>query len=358
MRKNIRYRWAAAAGAAVLVAGGVAAAVTLRGHAASKPPVVAISKPPVVATSKPPVVGTSKPPVVGTSKPPVVGTSKPPVVEILLENEDDSSVVGDTTDAPYINHTLIPSGTLYTNYYAVSHPSLPNYLALVTGDTCGKDGTDNVTPLCSETTVFNQLSSAGIPAGEYEENESADCSYVADSVNDSDGNSMYAERHDPYGSDSAAEGIFPCGNHTLGTGTASPGVGSLVTALKSSSPPQFAFITPNLCDDAHDCPLSSADSWLSSNVPSLLNAGADVIVTFDESESDDTNGGGKVMTVQVGPGVTAGAQNSTLYTHYSLLAGVEKYFGLPLLSNAASATPLPVGRSSSTASPSPRSSSP
>jgi hypothetical protein len=72
----------------------------------------------------------------------------------------------------------------------------------------------------------------------------------------------------------------------------------------------------------------------------------DVIVTFDEGTSN-TNGGGQVMTVEAGLGVAAGAKNGTVYTHYSLLAGIEKHFGLPLLSNARTATPLPIGGSAS-----------
>jgi hypothetical protein len=87
------------------------------------------------------------------------------------------SVVGDTTDAHYINNTLIPSGTLFTNYYAVSHPSLPNYLALTVGNTCGKDGTDTVTPLCTEPSIWTQMSAARITAREWAENESANCSH-------------------------------------------------------------------------------------------------------------------------------------------------------------------------------------
>ena len=66
-------------------------------------------------------------------------SKKPPVVVILMENHEYGSVAG-AASAPYLNRTLIPSGTLFTNYYAVSHPSLPNYLALTVGGTCGKAG--------------------------------------------------------------------------------------------------------------------------------------------------------------------------------------------------------------------------
>jgi len=272
-------------------------------------------------------------------------TGRPPVVVILMENEESSSVVGDTTDAPYINSTLIPSGTLFTNYYAVSHPSLPNYLALTVGNTCGKDGTDTVTPLCAESSIWTQMSAARITAGEWAENESANCSYAAD------GTGLYAERHDSYAIVADAEALSTCWDLTTGTGSSSPGLARLDAALASASPPDYSFVTPNLCDDMHSCPIRSGDSWLSANVPRLLQAGADVIVTFDEGTSD-THGGGQVMTVEAGPGVAAGAHDSTFYTHYSLLAGIEKYFGLPLLSDARTATPLPLGGSENS-SPSP-----
>jgi len=267
------------------------------------------------------------------------------VVVILMENEESSSIVGNTTSAPYITKTLIPSGTLFTSYYAVSHPSLPDYLALTVGDTCGKDGTDTVIPLCTEPSIWTQMSAAGITAREWAESESANCSYT------SDGTGLYAQRHDSYAMVADAEALSTCGDLTTGTGSSSPGVAPLDAALASASPPAYSFVTPNVCDDMHSCSIRSGDSWLSANVPALLRAGADVIVTFDEGTSS-TNGGGPVITVEAGLGVTAGAKNGTLYNHYSLLAGIEKHFGLPRLSNAQTATPLPIGGSASS-SPNP-----
>lgn len=267
--------------------------------------------------------------------PSLVHTTRPPVVVIVMENEESSNVVGDRTDAPYINNTLIPAGTLFTNYYAVSHPSLPNYLALTVGNTCSKDGTDTVTPLCTEPSIWSQMSAARITAREWAENESANCTYA------SDGTGRYAERHDSYAIVADAEAWSSCGDLTTGAGSSSPGLARLDAALASMSPPAYSFVTPNLCDDMHDCPISYGDSWLSANVPRLLQAGADLIVTFDEGTSD-THGGGHVTTIEVGPRVAADTRDGTFYTHYSLLAGIEKHFGLPLLSNAKTATPLPI----------------
>jgi hypothetical protein len=261
-------------------------------------------------------------------------TGKPPVVVILMENHEYSSIVG-SASAPYINGTLIPSGRLFTNYYAVSHPSLPNYLALTVGDTCGKDGTDTVSPLCSQPSIWGQLSAAGIIARTWAENESANCSYT------SDGTGSYAERHDSYAIVADAESLSSCGDLTTGTGSGAPGLAPLAAALKSTRPPAYSFVAPNLCDDMHGCSVGTGDSWLAANVPPLLRAGAVVIVTFDEGTTS-TNGGGHVMAAEAGPGIPAGARDGTSYTHYSLLAGVEGYFGLPLLGNARTAAKLPI----------------
>jgi phosphatidylinositol-3-phosphatase len=259
---------------------------------------------------------------------------KPPVVVIVMENHEYGSLVG-AASAPYLNRTLIPSGRLFTNYYAVRHPSLPNYLALTVGSTCGKGGTDTVRPLCTKPSVWGQLSAAGITAREWAENESSNCSYA------SDGTGRYAIRHDSYAIVAGAEALPRCGDLTTGTGRAAPGLAPLAAALASATPPAYSFVTPNLCDDMHDCPIATGDAWLAANVPALLRAGAIVIVTFDEG-STSTNGGGHVMTTEAGPGIPAGAHNGTFYTHYGLLAGIEHYFGLALLANARTATPLPV----------------
>ena len=272
--------------------------------------------------------------VIAPARADVATADMPAVVVILMENHEYGSIA-DAAKAPYLNGTLIPSGRLFTNYYAVSHPSLPNYLALTVGDTCGKVGTDTVRPLCTRPSIWGQMSAAGITAREWAENESDNCSYA------SDGTGLYAIRHDSYAIVADAQALPSCGDLTTGTGMPAPGLAPLAAALASATPPAYSFVTPNLCDDMHSCSIATGDAWLAANVPALLKAGAIVIVTFDEG-STGTNGGGQVMTVEAGPGIPAGAQDGTFYTHYGLLAGIEQYFGLPLLANAQTATPLPV----------------
>jgi hypothetical protein len=78
----------------------------------------------------------------------------------------------------------------------------------------------------------------------------------------------------------------------------------------------------------------------------LLDLGAVVVITFDEGVTDE-GGGGHVMTAASGPGIGGGLTDDAAYDHRGLLAGIEGWFGLPRLSGAATATPLPLGTGAS-----------
>jgi hypothetical protein len=91
----------------------------------------------------------------------------------------------------------------------------------------------------------------------------------------------------------------------------------------------------------HDCSIATGDNWLAANVPPMLNAGATVVITFDEGSSN-TGGGGNVYAAVDGPGIVPSVDTAT-YSHYSLLAGLELRVGVKLLGGAATATPLPLG---------------
>ncbi len=125
----------------------------------------------------------------------------------------------------------------------------------------------------------------------------------------------------------------------------------LATDLSASQLPAYSFIVPDAEHDAHDCPgggsgcdvntkLAAADTWLSANLPQLLtNAqfqqSGILVLTTDESRNDDTNGGGKVMTVLVGTGVKAGYQGAATYDHRSLLGLSMTALGISTIPNGA-----------------------
>ena len=252
-----------------------------------------------------------------TATPAPAAVPTPPVVLIVMENHSYGQIVG-SAQAPYMNGTFIPAGELLTNSWAVSHPSLPNYLAMTAGSRLGC-ATDSCPPgSFRSNNLFAQLDRAGLGWRAWEESMPSNCR-ASDS-------GSYVVRHNPpaYFARLVSRGV--CGQWDV--------------PYPSTLPPlqPFTFITPNICDDMHSCSIGAGDAWLAGHVPGLLATGAVVIITFDEGTSADN----QVMTAVVGPGVGAATSDHHRYTHYSLLGGLEAYFGLPALGKAAKATPLPV----------------
>jgi hypothetical protein len=239
------------------------------------------------------------------------------VFVIVMENEPYSAIIGSSA-APYVNG-LLRTGGLATNYYAVSHPSLPNYLSLTGGSTYGI-ASDCTTCWVSATNVADRVESAGKSWKAYEESMPSAC-YVGDSY-------PYMQKHDPfiYFNDIRTN-TSRCQSHVvpysqLGT-----------DLLSASTTPSYAFITPNMCDDMHDCSVGTGDSWLSQQVPQILASPAFttqrslLVLTWDE----DDGGTNQVATVLLGNGITAGLSSSVTYNHYSTLRTVEDGLGLASL---------------------------
>ncbi len=254
----------------------------------------------------------------------------PRTVVIVLENHEFDEVLANPA-APFLNR-LARRGALATRYYAVTHPSLPNYLALVGGSVFG------ITANCSSCSVggaslAQQLGTAGIPWRAYMGDMPQRCF-----AGDAWGN--YAKRHNPFAYFVAiASRPALCDEVVPAT--------RLEDDLRRRSLPLFAWLSPNLCDAAHDCGLEVADRALAKLVPRLrrrLGPHGLLIVTFDEGTT--TRGccgiaaGGRVMTIAVGPDVPRGTRLRDRYTHYSLLATIEDRYGLPRLRHARGARTL------------------
>ena len=110
----------------------------------------------------------------------------------------------------------------------------------------------------------------------------------------------------------------------------------------ASTTPAYSFITPNLCNDMHDCGIGTGDGWLSREVPKILASraykrGGAVFVTFDESAGSDV----PIGFVALSPLAKPGYGNQLYYTHSSMLRSVQEIFGVtPLLGDAANAVNL------------------
>ena len=249
------------------------------------------------------------------------------VIIIVMENEGYGSVIG-SSSAPYENQ-LASQYALAGNYFAVSHPSLPNYLALVAGDTFGvtSDCHPAQCPL-PNTTITTLLDAKGLSWREYAESMTANCSQ-SDSQ---DG--LYVARHVPFvyfgsitGNSGSGETSDYCNSHIVPFTQFSKD-------LASSSLPSYSFITPNICDDAHSCPLSTGDKWLSSVVPGIISSSSfsstALFIVYDEGSNDagfGSNSGGQVVCILVSPFARPGYVSEVQYSHYSLLATVEAIFG-------------------------------
>lgn len=252
-----------------------------------------------------------------------------PVFLIVLENHEYDAVAGNP-EAPYLNG-LAAHGALATNYHAVAHPSLPNYLALLGGSTFGiaENCTECVAP---GSNLALQLSRADIPWRAYMEGMPHPCFRGAEAGD-------YVKRHDPFM-------YFPS------IGAVRQRCADVVPAtrldadLRRGTLPTFGWFSPGLCNDAHNCPIAVADRYLAALAPRVikhLGPHGLFVVTFDEGSSV-AGGGGRVITIVVGPGVPHGVQLAGPYDHYSLLAAVERHFGLPRLRRARQARALPLRR--------------
>src|SRR2546427_6183348 len=117
------------------------------------------------------------------------------------------------------------------------------------------------------------------------------------------------------------------------------------TDLASNALPNYSFIVPNLCNDAHDCSLSTADAWLQTNIdPLIKNAQFQqdglLIILFDEAAgADTTHGGGRIAWLAVSAKAKPGYQSTTLYQHASTLRLSLKALGVTALPNGAATAP-------------------
>lgn len=236
-----------------------------------------------------------------------------PVVVIVMENHEYSSVV----NAPYLSD-FASRGKLFTNYHANTHPSLPNYLAMTAGQTLCSNN-DCARPFTSAPNIMRQLGHARIGWRWYAESMPSPC------YRDTTG--LYAVRHTapPYFTNL----VKTCPNRQLPYPNPVP-------TLKP-----MTWVTPNLCNDMHDCSVTTGDNWLASHVPALEQNGVTVVIVFDEGSTSE-GGGGHVYAAAVGPNISAGQTDATSYSHYNLLAGLEDHFGVPRLANAVGKVALPL----------------
>jgi acid phosphatase len=241
------------------------------------------------------------------------------VMIVVMENHSYDQV----RTLPYTS-TLISTYTSFSQSYAVSHPSQPNYLALWAASLLGISD-DNCPPAGSPYSAPNLGSSceaAGVTWKSYCENLPSVGSTVCVSSDNS-----YKRKH------------HPCPDFSNLNHTRESTYGQLATDIAAGTLPALSFVVPNMCDDMHDCSTSVGDTWLSNNLPAMIAAVGPrglVILTWDE---DDKSSANHILTVFAGPTVKSNYVSSQTITHYTVVRTICDALGISTFANAASATP-------------------
>ncbi len=244
------------------------------------------------------------------------------VVMVLEENQSYATVVGNLGVWPELNH-LISEGSLPTNYYADSHPSIGNYFMLTTGQLLTTD--DNSTTVWNVDNIARRMLASGVSFRVYA--EGINQGYLGGNTG------SYLIRHNPFAMLSDVAGSPQVANQSIWP------FSQFAVDVANGALPEFSFIVPDVDDDAHDGTPQQADAWLQTNVIGLLstypafepNGDGILIVDFDEADTGDAAyGGGHVSPVFWGPNVLVGhtQTSTTLYQHQSMLRTIMEALGL------------------------------
>ena len=261
------------------------------------------------------------------------------IVVIIFENKEFGSVVGNS-DMAYFN-LLAGSHTLLTQHYAVTHPSLPNYLSLIGGDTFGI--ADNCIRFeecyINSPSLPDLIEASGRTWRTYQDDMPEPC-FQGETL-------RYVRKHNPFiffdpirlNIERCQQGIVP--------------LTQMDVDLAANNLANFIFITPDICYSAHDCPLDLADGFLKEQMdkiyPALESTGEPylIILTWDEGQGEHSCcglpqlAGGRVATVFISPQAKENFQDATPYSHYSILKTISEAWDLPFLGHAADIeTPL------------------
>ncbi|MDS0135629.1 MULTISPECIES: alkaline phosphatase family protein [unclassified Amycolatopsis] len=239
------------------------------------------------------------------------------IVLVMFENKKYSSING-SSSAPYFN-TLASQSAKFTNSFAITHPSQPNYVALFSGATQGV--TDDSCPanLGAKANLGRQLIDAGKTFKGYSEAMPSD-GYTGCS------SGTYRRKHNSW---------VDFSNVPAASNVRFSGFPSDFTQL-----PTVAFVTPDMCNDMHDCSIGTGDTWLKKNLDAYAQWAKThnslLITTFDEDSNTSVN---QIFTTFTGANVKVGSYSETI-NHYTVLRTIEAAYGLPGIGNAASKSPI------------------
>jgi len=259
------------------------------------------------------------------------------VAIVVFENQDYLDVIGSGA-MPYLNG-LVQQSALATQFYANMHPSLGNYFMMTTGQIVSMDdnfagtfGGDNITTVLNAANKTWKAYAESLPQAAYVDGDQY----------------PYIKHHNPF---SYFENVR---NDSAQRNNIVP-LTQLSSDLSANALPNYFFVVPDNLHNGHDCPsggsncplsdrLAAADAWLQANLAPVLASSnfasnGVLIITFDESATDNTMGGGHIATVFVGGPVKSNFQSTTTYQFPSLLRFILKTLGITTYPGAAAGAP-------------------
>jgi hypothetical protein len=266
--------------------------------------------------------------VAAVSHPNVTGT----VFTIVFENEAADTVLVPQNKAFY---NLSQQNGRASAYISATHPSLPNYIQLTSGSTNGvvTDADPNVNvPIPGKENIADQLDAAGVKWRAYMEGMGTPCSFQS--------NSEYSAHHNPFiYYSSMTSDPARCADHIVDFDA------SFATDLDAGTY-KYMWISPNMCNDMHNCGPDIADAWLAKTVAQITSSkayqnGGALFILFDEGSLRMLGSAADLPTIVMSPNlVSPGFVSDTFYDHRSYVATVEDIFQMPRLPVTIDATPM------------------
>ncbi|KAG5644655.1 hypothetical protein DXG03_008037 [Asterophora parasitica] len=248
------------------------------------------------------------------------------IIQIWLENTDFGAAQVD----PSLK-ALAQKGLVLSNYFAVTHPSEPNYVSSVGGEYFGINNDNLFNVPKNVSTVVDLLEDKGISWGEYLEDMPSTGFTGFEFRNPKTGANAYVRKHNPLvvfeSISTNPSRLAKTKNFTL-----------LYEDVAANRLPQWVFITPNMTNDAHDTNIAFGGKWTKQFLEPLLenpnfnDEGTLVIVTFDENDASSQPN--RVFTLLLGgavPKSLLGKTDDNFYTHYSTIASIEANWDLHTL---------------------------
>lgn len=263
----------------------------------------------------------------GGPKPDVEGT----VFTIVFENEAATDVL--KSEAPYFLQLSRQYGTA-TDYTTSTHPSLPNYIIMTSGSTNGivtdNDPAYNV-PLPTHENLAYQLDAKGVMWRAYMESMDEPCKIAS--------TNLYSAHHNPFLYYDDVLKSPTCAQHVVD-------YAQNFDADLAAGIYQYMWITPNMCNDMHNCSASVADAWLKQTIEKIqasdaYKRGGAIFILFDEGASRAPGASAALPTLVISPNLASTPISvATPFDHRSYLATVEDIFGLGRISTTQSATAM------------------